>query len=517
MAKVHATSVNLLDSFSEPVDLTHSRGASRAQSPGASTGGAGAGDIYAAPEMPLELRTSLRSASKPPITFKADPRPRSIEGPPGSGPATVTFDQQAAGSSSSPSAGVFRGRLPPLSSGSANPSSDYQSHHHSLIPKHRGPSAYVKRHHASHGLPIPGVAVSSTSGGQGAGSGTGASTSARMAAIAALSGGHKGGQRAGWAESQWSSSSVGDLEALDSILDHLVVLDSKMRSALLRGPLISFETVVPEPSAAGGSGAGGAGADEDAKDYTFLTSVRGITGAAPEEGEEEEQEGAAAAAAEPPPAPPSPPQAQEMGAGLPGVSDQRGSFGSHSHANVPMLAPSQPEDELEALRATIPVPILPKLARMYITSKQTAAAKAPPPPPATAEYLLKTRPAAALAAPSYDQLCSQIRDVQRQYTCGTVRERPVSAGRPQRVRNVLDMYISGLDGPTLDEVVNMEDLPVGLERSRPSFVAMKKALNTSPIRRSARSMPRTRRNSNSVAPPLPPAAATTATGAPVEA
>lgn len=57
----------------------------------------------------------------------------------------------------------------------------------------------------------------------------------------------------------------------------------------------------------------------------------------------------------------------------------------------------------------IPVPILPKLARMYITSKATAAVKAPPPAPPTAAWLLKARlPVPGVSAPTYDKLISQV-------------------------------------------------------------------------------------------------------------
>lgn len=72
------------------------------------------------------------------------------------------------------------------------------------------------------------------------------------------------------------------------------------------------------------------------------------------------------------------------------------------------------------------------------------------------------------AAPSYDTLCAQIRDVQRQYTCGTGRERAgltgelPEPGRPPRVAPALANYISGLDGPALDEVAGMQGLPMGL-------------------------------------------------------
>lgn len=106
---------------------------------------------------------------------------------------------------------------------------------------------------------------------------------------------------------------------------------------------------------------------------------------------------------------------------------------------------------------------------MYIVSKLTSLPKCAPPPPPTAEHLLKTRPPSFIAAPSYDQLCVQIRDVQRQYTCGTGHERP-SSGRAaslaavaaQRQQTNLNSYISGLDGPSLEGVVNTTDLPVAL-------------------------------------------------------
>ncbi len=31
----------------------------------------------------------------------------------------------------------------------------HQATHHSLVPQRRGPSAYAKRHHVTHGLPMP--------------------------------------------------------------------------------------------------------------------------------------------------------------------------------------------------------------------------------------------------------------------------------------------------------------------------------------------------------------------------
>ena len=44
---------------------------------------------------------------------------------------------------------------------------------------------------------------------------------------------------------------------------------------------------------------------------------------------------------------------------------------------------------------------------------------------------------------------------------------------PPSVQNNMEMYISGLDGPSLDDVCALEELPAEL-RSRPSYVSMKK-------------------------------------------
>lgn len=297
----------------------------------------------------------------------------------------------------------------------------------------------------------------------------------RKVTLAALRADSLGQVSAKESAQQWSNSSVGDLEALDSILDQLVVLDTRMRSALLRGPLISFETVVPETRSGPMTGFPG---EEDLRDNTFITGVKGIT----EEAEEEEEAQAAAMPQQEPgmaeelrqfmsspfaaitAALEVPPPQDALLASIPEAADQRGAAWG-----LPQHVPNQPitsDAELEALRAAIPVPILPKLARMYVSSKQAATAKGPPPPAPTADYLLRTRPAPAIAAPSYDDLCSQIRDVQRQYTCGSAptvtRVGTVSPGRMQRMGTTLDCYISGLDGPLLEDVVMQQDLPVAI-------------------------------------------------------
>ena len=56
--------------------------------------------------------------------------------------------------------------------------------------------------------------------------------------------------------------------------------------------------------------------------------------------------------------------------------------------------------------------------------------------------------------------------MQRQYTCGTVKERKVAdrvGSHNPRVST--NMYISGLDGPTLDDVVTRPDLPLSMVRA----------------------------------------------------
>ena len=96
----------------------------------------------------------------------------------------------------------------------------------------------------------------------------------------------------------------------------------------------------------------------------------------------------------------------------------------------PALQDRSAEDALAIARESIPVPILPKLARMYITTRQANFDRQMPPlPPPTAEFLVRSRPPPSIAAPSYDELCSQIRDVQKQYTCGTAKDRAISPGR----------------------------------------------------------------------------------------
>lgn len=92
-------------------------------------------------------------------------------------------------------------------------------------------------------------------------------------------------------------------------------------------------------------------------------------------------------------------------------------------------------EDIGRLRETIPVPILPKLARMYITTRQAHDRQVPPLPPPTADYLVRSRPPPSISAPSYDELCSQIMDVQRQYTCGTSKDRGISPGKA-RVRSM---------------------------------------------------------------------------------
>jgi hypothetical protein len=67
----------------------------------------------------------------------------------------------------------------------------------------------------------------------------------------------------------------------------------------------------------------------------------------------------------------------------------------------------------------------PSFTRAYLSSKAAPKPQlAVPPPPATAEHLLRSRPPPFIAAPSYEALCNQIRDVQRQYTAGSTKPPP---------------------------------------------------------------------------------------------
>ncbi len=257
------------------------------------------------------------------------------------------------------------------------------------------------------------------------------------------------------------ASSIGDLETLDAMLDQLVVLDSRMRQALLRAPPVSFETVVSEAHAARlASELTGmdvaAGEQQDA--HTFhLTAVRGVVDE--QGGQKWDGQGA-------------PEDLDAHGSGHPHMLNE------HNRATGTTAAESQaaeanhragwasgvaPRVQMGASQQ-IPVPILPKLARMYISSKASAALKAPPPPAPTAAWLIRSRLPSVprnAAAPSYDNLVAQIKDVQRQYTCGTAPDRSTLAAADARnpasgsaaARLVNDAYISGLDGPPLDEMV----------------------------------------------------------------
>ncbi|KAF5827666.1 hypothetical protein DUNSADRAFT_268 [Dunaliella salina] len=302
-------------------------------------------------------------------------------------------------------------------SGDPSPSTT-QYAHHAFIPKPRTQSAFMRRHQAAHPTPAQRMKMTGPKG----------SVSARTRRTAPLAtfyeNGGAGSGLSGTGDSWTHVSSMGDLEALDTILDTLEP-DS------FPGPPID------EPDM-----------------ETILARARQEQLEAERQAQEQQQ------------------QQQLL------LQQQRKELQQKQ-----VLEGSAPPDP-STLRATavVPVPILPKLARMYISSKQAGAAKAPPPPPPTAHWLVHSRPhPSPQAAPSYDTLCNQIRDVQRQYTCGTVRGHASVSdfdhepGRPPRINPNIGMYISGLDGPALDEVAQAQGLPPGLERSRPSFVAMQQS------------------------------------------
>ncbi|GAX81718.1 hypothetical protein CEUSTIGMA_g9146.t1 [Chlamydomonas eustigma] len=126
--------------------------------------------------------------------------------------------------------------------------------HHSLIPRSQRPSAYIKRHQASHHGMLPAGSRPSLHqllNNDGVPKKMSAPLAVRRAIIQALAinaelrPGRAKEEAVESIQSQWKTASVGDLEAMYSILDHLVVDDSRMREALLRGPLIFIETVVP--------------------------------------------------------------------------------------------------------------------------------------------------------------------------------------------------------------------------------------------------------------------------------
>jgi hypothetical protein len=346
---------------------------------------------------------------------------------------------------------------------------DYQTSHHSLIPKKRGPSAYAKRHTMTHQSLVP-VFDGLMSGEVGAPPAYVQSAMVRALAMnAELRPGKAADDRVEAMQNQWMNASVGDLEALDSILDQLVVTDEKMREALLAGPPISFETVIHVPRLAAPSLAAG-----NDPDKTFITSI-GMEEAMIEEEEAKEEPSALASESRlgQSPIPPMPPLPSQM----PAANELYSTPRTMHTASLSLVGGSWPVDNegnQEASREKIPIPILPNLTRMYVTTKQTNMVRSTPPlPPPTADYLLNHRPSIAAAAPSYDELCDQIKGVQRQYTCGTSKADSSSGGNPSPSRSNLDVYISGLDGPTLDQMVMYED-SISLERARPTFVAMKK-------------------------------------------
>lgn len=293
-----------------------------------------------------------------------------------------------------------------------------------------------------------------------------------------------GGAGGGVGNAPWGVSSVSDLEALDSILDQLVVIDTRMRKALLKGPLIAFETVVPEQHALRAPIAQPRADDE--RDRTFLTSVKGMVEVGPEGGDDVPAQSLPAL----------PEEEDEPPLLLPlANADLRAAASGATGARTVTWTAADPEpnpQDSAIFKASIPnTGMHPSYTRAYLTSKVMAKPSLVAPPPApTADHLLRSRPPPFIAAPSYDELCGQIRDVQRQYTCGTTAAAAGQASRAalppmvpgtvatmaaQNATTNTNQYISGLDGPSLDEVVMQHDLPISLERVRPTFVAMRKA------------------------------------------
>ena len=390
---------------------------------------------------------------RPPVTFRANPRPRSIR--------SREVDRGRTSPRPSPMRQQLPSHLPPIGMEAMLTGSDYQ--HQMLIPRSRGPSAYITRHHASHGI-LSGSGP--TMGDTDAAESMGPPPAVRTAILRALAMNAemmvppcKDAAEAA-TQAQWKNTSVGDLEALDTILDQLVVTDARMREALLRGPLVSFETVVPEPASASRPRF-----PDDSRDTTFITAVPGGIDEGGE-GEGKDQHiflcecvftrccgliiwvgnGKHATFRIPLFACACHVLAEDEGAQILTIEVEAAPKPSSPSLTVtaplPWATPTAPptmERPTEMLRESIPVPILPKLGRMYITTRQAQERQAPPLPPPTAEFLVRTRPPPSIAAPSYDELCSQIRDVQKQYTCGTAKDRNVSPGKGMRVSLTLSL------------------------------------------------------------------------------
>lgn len=401
-----------------------------------------------------------------PSSFKADPRSRQLKSSESTWRASPSNQSRGAGQ---------KIQLPPIRtlSASAAPgnemttasvmTAEYQTSHHILIPKKRGPSAYAKRQTMTHQSHMP--VIDGLMTGEGAPAHVQNAMMRALAMNAELRPGKASDDKVEALQNQWRNASVGDLEALDSILDQLVVTDDRMREALLAGPPISFETIIHDPRLTVAALA----ADND-PDKTFITSV-GMEEAI--EMEEAKEEPSALASELSPPQVPSIPSIPPQGP-IPELYSSPRTMHTASLSLVSGSWPVNEGDQEEISREKIPIPILPNLTRMYVTTKQSNAVRATPPlPPPTADYLLNHRPSIAAAAPSYDELCDQIKGVQRQYTCGTSKADSSLGRNPSPGRSNLDVYISGLDGPSLDQMVLYED-SISLERTRPTFVAMKK-------------------------------------------
>ena len=411
----------------------------------------------------LSRTSGISPGTLAPSSFKADPRSRHLKSSESSSRASPLNQKNAGQKIQLPpirtlSASAAPSSEPPLLlSQMADNSAGYQTSHHSLIPKKRGPSAYAKRQNMTHLQPVIDGLVAN--GGAPLAHIQNAVVRA-LAMNAELKPGRASDERTEAMQNQWRNASVGDLEALDSILDQLVVTDERMREALLAGPPISFETVIHEQRLSRPP----IPVDSD-PDQTFITSV-GMEGTMDGEANEDSNQE---------PEPSSVPIIPPLPSSIPPAIEHFASPRTMHTSALSLVGGSWPvgEDDQEVSREKIPIPILPNLTRMYVTTKQSNMNKSTPPlPPPTAEYLLHHRPSIAAAAPSYDELCDQIKGVQRQYTCGSSKAE-ASGRNPSPGRSNLDMYISGLDGPTLDQMVLYED-SISLDRTRPTFVAMKK-------------------------------------------
>lgn len=373
-------------------------------------------------------------------------------------------------------------------------------------------------------------------------------------------------------KSHFSGSSMNTLAHLDNILDHVVMLNPRLRWAVVNGPAISYEVVKP-------------GADKERedrlkkllsqydatmvklvegarelkdKDKTFLTSVDVPDSEKPEEPEQvspksdDAMKWAASqqtSAADSPNSPwanmyntptpasggsairvvdysshlmfrpasagtsPSRPISRNRSISPPHERAADAAWRSWRAAPALYPIPQASDDGHDALLAAVELALNPDMAvppakkdlpggiagptrqRVAHSCRPNLTKQLPPPIP-LADYYLHHRKDTAIIAPSYHDLCSQIRDVQRQYTCGSPARgvstpAPPAGGSPPRqppgiATTTVHQYISGIDGPPLIEIIRTHTKPPVVEAARSALLSMTRSSPQKIIRSSAR-------------------------------